>query len=125
MPRTTLTFGGLLISVGIISYAVTGFISWTALIPAFLGMLIVICGLIALKNTTIGLSIALVISVLGVLGTSMNVLKVGELISGQAECPLAIGASTVTFVLLIVYIVTGVRLFLTARRGDKAEATTA
>lgn len=125
MPRTTLTFGGLLISVGIISYAVTGFISWTALIPAFLGMLIVICGLIALKNTTIGLSIALVISVLGVLGTSMNVLKVGELISGQAERPLAIVASTVTFVLLIVYIVTGVRLFLTARRGDKAEATTA
>ncbi|QCP06931.1 hypothetical protein FDF08_01955 [Micrococcus luteus] len=125
MPRTTLTFGGLLIAVGIISYAVTGFISWTALIPAFLGLLIAICGLIALKNTTIGLSIALVISVLGVLGTSMNVLKVGELISGQAERPLAIVASTVTFVLLIVYIVTGVRLFLTARRGDKAEATTA
>ncbi|OIU86403.1 hypothetical protein [Microbacterium sp. AR7-10] len=125
MPRTTLTFGGLLIAVGIISYAVTGFISWTALIPAFLGLLIAICGLIALKNTTIGLSIALVISVLGVLGTSMNVLKVGELISGQAERPLAIVASTVTFVLLIVYIVTGVRLFLTARRGDNAEATTA
>lgn len=125
MPRTTLTFGGLLIAVGIISYAVTGFISWTALIPAFLGLLIAICGLIALKNITIGLSIALVISVLGVLGTSMNVLKVGELISGQAERPLAIVASTVTFVLLIVYIVTGVRLFLTARRGDKAEATTA
>lgn len=88
-------------------------------------MLIAICRLIALKNTTIGLSIALVISVLGVLGTSMNVLKVGELISGQAERPLAIVASTVTFVLLIVYIATGVRLFLTARRGNAADATVA
>ena len=125
MPRTTLTLGAVLIAVGIISYAAAGFTSWTALIPAFLGLLIAICGFIALKNNTIGLSIALVISILGVLGTSMNVLKVGELISGQAERPLAIVASTVTFVLLIVYIVIGVRSFLTARRGDRADATTA
>lgn len=123
MPRTTLTLGAVLIAVGIISYAAAGFTSWTALIPAFLGVLIAICGLIARKNHTIGLSIALVMSVLGVLGTSMNVLKVGELISGQAERPLAVVASTVTFVLLIVYIILGVRSFFSARRGDEAESS--
>lgn len=124
MPRTTLTLGGLLIAVGIISYAAAAFTSWTALIPAFLGLLIAICGLIALKNNKIALPIALVISILGVLGTSMNVLKIGALTSGQAERPLAIVASTVTFVLLIVYIVIGIRSFLTARLWDKVDATT-
>ena len=124
MPRTTLAFAAALIAVGVISYATTGFTSWTALIPAFLGLLIEICGLIALKNRKIGLSIGLVIAVIGVLGTSMNVLKLGELIAGEAERPMAVVASTVTFVLLIVYIILGVRAFITARREDEANAAT-
>lgn len=54
----------------------------------------------------------------------MNVLKLGELIAGEAERPMAVVASTVTFVLLIVYIILGVRAFITARREDEANATT-
>ena len=121
MSRITLALSGILIVVGIVSYAISDFTSWTALIPAFLGLLIGICGLIARKRKKIGISIAFVIATLGVLGTSMNALKIGEVIAGQAERPLAVVASTITFILLIGYIVLGIRSLLTARRRTADE----
>ncbi|KAB1644819.1 hypothetical protein [Gulosibacter chungangensis] len=116
MPRITIGLGIILILVGLVSYIVTSFASWTALIPAILGALILISGLIGLKNQKIGIHIALVFALLGIIGTAMNVFKLGELFAGTAERPAAIIASTITFVLLIVYIVVGVRSFINARR---------
>ncbi|GAB3186887.1 hypothetical protein [Nesterenkonia suensis] len=122
MPRITVGLGGILILLGIIAYAATSFASVTALIPAFLGLVLLISGLIGFKSAKIGIHIALVVALLGVIGTSMNVMQLGALVAGEAERPAAVIVSTVTFVLLVVYIVIGVRSFIRARRWKDAEA---
>ncbi len=50
----------------------------------------------------------------------MNVLKLGELLGGTAERPIAVIASTLTFVALLVYLVLGVTSFIRARRYRRA-----
>lgn len=116
MPRITIGLGVILIAVGVIAYIATGFASWTALIPAILGAVILACGLIGVKNQKVGIHIALVFAVLGILGTGMNVLQIGALLAGEAERPAAVITSIVTFVLLIIYVILGIRSFITARR---------
>lgn len=125
MPRLTIGLGAILIVIGVIAYIATAFASWTALIPAILGVVLLICGLIGLRSPKVGVHIALVIAVLGILGTGMNVMQLGALLSGEAERPAAVITSTVTFVLLIVYVVLGVRSFITARRWKDTGASAA
>lgn len=122
MPRTTIGTGAILIVMGIIAYIATAFASWTALIPAILGLIIVICGLVALRSPKVGLILALVVSVLGILGTSMNVMQLGELFAGDAERPAAVIASTLTFILLIIYVIVGIRALATVRGRAGIEA---
>src|SRR5699024_2038203 len=123
MAKTTIWIGIILILIGVIGWIVTGFASWTALIPAILGIVLVICGWIGIKRPTIGVHIALVVALLGVIGTFSRALPLGDLFAGPAEVPLAVISSTLTFVLLIAYIVAGVRSFIAARRTPKdAEA---
>ncbi|MDN5746472.1 MAG: hypothetical protein L0H31_15325 [Nocardioidaceae bacterium] len=126
MPRITIGLGIVLVAVGVIAYIATGFASWTALIPAILGAVILACGLIGMKNQKAGIHIALVVAILGILGTGMNVLQIGALVAGEAERPAAVITSIITFVLLIVYVILGIRSFITARRWtDTANAETA
>ncbi|MGO1537057.1 MAG: hypothetical protein ACTHWM_09130 [Yaniella sp.] len=123
MPRTTMAIGSLLIIMGIIAYVATAFASWTALIPAILGLTIVICGLVALVRPKVGLILALVVSVLGILGTSMNVMQLGELIAGDAERPAAVITSALTFILLIIFVIVGIRALATVRGRAGIEAS--
>ena len=122
MPRITIGLGVVLIVLGFISYIATAFVSWTALIPAILGAIILVSGIVGLKNPKLGVHIALVVAVLGILGTTMNVMQLGALIAGEAERPAAVITSTITFVLLIVYVVLGIRSFMVARRWKASEA---
>lgn len=122
MPRITIGLGAILIALGVIAYIATAFASWTALIPAILGVVILVSGLIGVKNQKLGIHIGLVVALLGVFGTAMNVIKLGELFAGTAERPAAVIVSTITFVLLIAYIVIGIRSFIAARRWKKANA---
>ncbi|MGO2658205.1 hypothetical protein [Mycetocola reblochoni] len=125
MTRNTFIVGGLLVVVGVIGWALSESKSATALIPAFLGVVMLISGAIATKSQKIGVHIALVVAVIGVAGTAMNVVKIGELFAGTAERPLAIITSTITFVALIVFIVLGVRSFIAARRWKNDNAVSA
>src|SRR5699024_9063390 len=107
----------------VIACIVTGFASWTALIPAIRGIVLVICGWIGITRPKIGVHIALVVALLVVIGTFSRVLQLGDLFAGTADVPLAVISSTLTFILLIAYIVAGVRSFIVARRAPKdAEA---
>ena len=121
MPRITIGLGVLLIAVGAIAYIATAFASWTALIPAILGAVILVAGLIGRKNQKLGIHLALAVAVLGILGTSMNVLQLGALIAGTAERPTAVFTSTITFALLIFYVGFGIHSFVAARRWKTAE----
>jgi hypothetical protein len=118
MTRLTFAIGGILTALGIVAYVVTGAVSVTALIPAFVGVLLLVCAALARRPALHRHSIhgALVIAVLGALGSLMNVVKLGDVFAGTAPRPSAIIVSTIMFVLLAFYIAMGVRSFVSARR---------
>ena len=57
------------------------------------------------------------VALLGAVGSLMNVVKIGQVFAGTAERPSAVVVSTIMFVVLVAYIVLGVRSFIAARRG--------
>jgi hypothetical protein len=119
MTNITMAIGAILTALGVIAYAVTGASSITALIPSFVGVLMLVCAVLARKPALHRHAIhaALVVALLGAAGSLMNVAKIGELLAGTAERPAAVVVSTIMFVLLVVYIALGVRSFVAARRS--------
>lgn len=119
MTRLTTIVGALLVATGVVAYVVTAASSVTALIPAFVGGLILICAAIAGRPALHrhGIHAALVVALLGALGSLMNVAKIGQLLAGTAERPAAIVTSVILFVVCAVYVVLGIRSFVTARRA--------
>lgn len=120
MPRLTLIVGGVLLVVGIIGYIATAFASMTALIPSVVGVLLLISGGIAMKNRKLGVHIALVVALLGALGMIMPLMSLPDLFAGESDNPGAVISAAVTVVVLVVYIVLGVRSFIAARRWKDA-----
>lgn len=118
MLALTAWTGALLVATGVIAYVVTAFVSVTALIPAFVGVLLLIAALVARRAEKFrkpAMHVALVIALLAALGALRNVAKVGDLFAGTAERPAAIITSIIMFVLLVVYLIAGVRSFIKAR----------
>jgi len=119
MTKLTLATGAILTVVGVVAYFATGMVSITALIPAFVGILLLVAGFVA-RNPRMhmhAMHAALLIALLGALGSLMNVVKVGDLINGTAERPSAIIVSIVMFVILVAFLVAGIRSFVAARRS--------
>ncbi|PPG37382.1 hypothetical protein [Pseudoclavibacter sp. RFBA6] len=126
MPLLTILIGAALVVTGAVAYFVSDTGSLTALIPAAVGVLLVIAGLIA-RNPKLrkhAIHGALAVALLGALGSLMNVAKLGDLIAGTAERPGAIISSTIMLVLLVALITAGVRSFIAARRDRQAPAVT-
>src|ERR1700754_1032541 len=119
MTRLTFATGGILTALGIVAFVATGAASVTALIPTFVGLLLLICAALARRPALHRHSIhaALVIALLGAVGSLMNVVKLGDVFAGTAERPSAVVVSTIMFVLLVVYVIMGVRSFIAARRS--------
>ncbi len=124
MPLLTILIGAALVVTGAVAYFVSDSSSLTALIPAAVGLLLVIAGLIARtpKLRKHAIHGALAVALLGAIGSLMNVAKLGDLIAGTAERPGAIISSTIMLVLLVALITAGVRSFIAARRGRQAPA---
>ncbi|MGI8947318.1 MAG: hypothetical protein ACR2FV_04940 [Ornithinimicrobium sp.] len=119
MTAITLIVGAILTLAGVVGYVASDSASFTALIPSVVGVLLLICGLVARKENLRRHAIhaALAVALLGALGSLMNVLRIGELFAGTAERPAAVILSTVMFVVLVVYLVLGIRSFIMARRA--------
>lgn len=120
MTAVTLIVGTILTLAGVVGYVASEAASFTALIPSIVGVLLLVCGLLARKENLRRHAIhaALVIALLGAIGSLMNVLRIGELFAGTAERPAAVILSTVMFLVLAVYLVLGVRSFIMARRAQ-------
>lgn len=117
---TKLTFiaGGVLVVVGLIAYVASGAVSLTALIPSGLGVLLLIAAAIA-RNPKLrrhSMHVAMLVALIGIVATSMNTLRLGEVFAGTAERPWAVIASALTFVTLLVYLGFGIASFVQARR---------
>lgn len=117
VPRTTVVVGAVLVVVGVLGYLLSDSRSLTAFIPSVLGVVLVVCGVVGASKPKIGIHAALVVALAGVLGTIPNVLGLGDLVSGDSDRPLAVVSGTITFVVLVAYLVIGIRSFVAARRG--------
>lgn len=122
MTRLTAIVGAALVLTGVLAFVLTATSSVTALIPAFVGGLLVICAAIASRPALHrhGIHAALVVALVGALGSLMNVVKIGQLLDGSATRPVAIITSLILFVLCAGYVALGVRSFVAARKARTA-----
>ncbi|MGC4151799.1 MAG: hypothetical protein QM628_01810 [Propionicimonas sp.] len=114
----TFIAGGVLVVVGVIAYVASGAVSLTALIPSGLGALLLVAAVIA-RNPKLrrhSMHVAMLVALIGIVATSMNTLRLGEVFAGTAERPWAVIASALTFVTLLVYLGFGIASFVQARR---------
>ena len=75
MGKLTLGFGVVLVLIGIVTYFATGTESITALIPAFIGLLVLLAGFLITRPGTysVGLYLAIALALLMVYGTFRGV----------------------------------------------------
>jgi fucose 4-O-acetylase-like acetyltransferase len=120
----TLALGAVLIVLGVGSYVLTGAASPTALIPAAFGVLFVLAGVLARDDRwrMHAMHAAVLIALLGFLGSARGLLGLGKLLDGTAVRPAAIVAQTIMALLTLGYIVIAVRSFIQARKARRAGA---
>lgn len=122
MVTATRIVGGLLVATGVIAYLVSDANSVTALIPAFVGTVLLLLSLLAArpKLRRHALHGVVLVAALAALATIPNTLQLPVLLAGEAERPLAVVSSTITFVGCVFLTVLGVRSFVAARRARTA-----
>lgn len=120
MAKITLVFAALLILLGVGAYFVTGMQSWTALIPAIAGALLLVCGLIAQDpaKRKHAMHAAVLLAVLGIAGGIPGVIKLIRWGTTGAEParPAAAWVQGIMSALLLPYVVLCVKSFVDARR---------
>ena len=122
MPRITIAFALVYIVLGVAGFFLTGAAHMTALIPAFIGIVLLVLGLLG-GNEKLRMHVmhaALLIGLLALLGTARSLLKLPAAFDGTAARPEAVFAQAATAVLSVVYLAVGVRSFIAARRARTA-----
>ena len=116
MPGTTRLFGLILIVLGVASYTLTGRTSITALIPALIGAVLVVCALIARNEAARKHAMhgAVAVGLLGAIGSLAR--GVPAALAGDAARP-AVLAQLATGVFLLIYVALGVQSFIAARKA--------
>ena len=119
MASTTIALGVALIIVGLAGYFLTGASSYTALIPAVFGIPLALLGLMARNEgrRALAIHIAVVVALLGFLGTFRGLLQIGGAFDGTAARPAAVVSQSVMALLALGYIVMAIRSFMAARRN--------
>ena len=117
VPALTLGLGVVLVVVGLAGYVLTGGVSLTALIPAAFGVVIAIAGLIARDagKRMHAMHAAVLVALLGFLGSVRGLLQIGDVFNGTAARPPAVIAQSIMAVLTLAYLVVAVRSFIKAR----------
>jgi hypothetical protein len=119
MAKTTLAFGIVLIVLGVVGYLASGAASPTALIPAGLGVVLLLLGLLARDpgKRKLAMHIAVVVGLIGFLGSLPGLLKLPALIAGEPVArPAAVLAQSLMAVLTGIFVGLCVRSFILARR---------
>lgn len=131
MPLLSIAYGVLLILLGLEGYTntlglfnVQELYSKSALlIPGGLGLVLVICGLLAVKPS-LRMHVMHLAALVGLAGTiggfAMSLPKLGALFSGSAERPSAVKMQLTMGVICLAFLVMCIRSFIAARRRRKA-----
>jgi hypothetical protein len=123
MPQITMAVGSLLILIGVGFYFGTGATSLTALIPAALGLLMAIAGVVAHRESLRkhAMHAAALVGLLGVLGSARGLLQLPAVLSGaDVARPAAVVAQSLTAVLCLAFVALAVNSFIQARRARDA-----
>jgi hypothetical protein len=122
MAKVTLVFAVLFIALGVTGFVTTGSSHYTALIPAALGLLLGIFGLLALSpnpsRRKLFMHINVTLGLLGFLGTAMGLVQWFRMLAGAAvKNPPATESKAIMALLCLLYVVLCVRSFISARRA--------
>jgi uncharacterized membrane protein HdeD (DUF308 family) len=120
MPVLTIAYSIALILLGLTGYFVTGQSSKTALIPAAFGIVILILGILALKDTIrkTAMHIASALGLLGFLGGIRGIPPFISLISGgEAARPGAAISQTIMSLLSLIFFLFCLKSFIDARKS--------
>ena len=119
MVYNTIILGILLVILGVGGYVVTGSQSVTALIPAFIGLPVMILGFVGSteKWRKHAMHVALILALLAFLGSVSGIPKVFILLSGgDVARPAAVISQTIMAILSLIYLIMGIQSFIAARR---------
>ena len=117
MTSTTRYFGIILIVLGVASYQLTGRTSLTAMIPAFFGVIFLICAMIARRSDAArrhAMHAAVAVGLIGALAALGR--GIPGAINGDPMRP-AVLSQLAMGVLLVIYVAMGVRSFIAARKA--------
>jgi hypothetical protein len=123
MTLTTLITGVLLAAIGGTAYILSDGRTMTALIPAFIGAPIVLCGAVALAERARRHAIhgALALALIGLLGSAPGLVKAVAWLAGTTpERPFAVQVQSAMAIVCLAYLALGIRSFIAARRARAA-----
>lgn len=118
MAKFSIATGIILIILGLISYFGISSESITALIPSFLGIPVLILGIIALSEKYLKHSMhaVAVLMLLGFAGTVSGLIKFFRMISGEVfERPSAITIQAIMCFLCLIFLLFAIKSFIDAR----------
>ena len=121
MPNLAIFFGLALDIMGVASFLLTGATHFTALIPALFGTIIFLSGVLAHSKPGIRKHAMHVAALFGLLGTlgglGMGLPKIGALLAGTAERPLATATQIAMGLVSLVFLALCVKSFIDARKA--------
>ncbi len=119
MPQKTIVLGIVLTLTGIAGYLASGAASITALIPSIFGIVFILLGIFAEKESRrmLAMHLAQLVALLGIIGTFTGILDVISWMGGNQEVNvLAATVRALMAVLCIGYLLLGFKSFIDARR---------
>lgn len=122
MPRVAMLFGVIFIILGLVAYFGISSESITALIPAFLGLPILVLGYVAQNEKYLkhAMHVAAVLALLGFGGTVGGLIKFFRMIGGeQFERGSAITVQAIMALLCLIFLIFAARSFIDTRRNKK------
>ena len=125
MAKLTIVFGVILILLGVGAYVATEMQSWTALIPAFVGVPLAILGAVAQAKPGIRMHVmhaAVSLGLLGFFGTVPGVVKLlkWQLNNVEPQRPAAVVVQSIMAVLMVAFVALCVKSFIAARKAREA-----
>lgn len=123
MAKVTLVFALLLVLLGLAGYIGTGSIHPTALIPTWVGVVLGLCGFLAISPSEsrrkLFMHIAVTIGLLGLIGSAAEAVRgyVHATAAGMAPDRIALASKGFMAGLLLVYVIACVRSFIATRRA--------
>ena len=125
MAKLTIAVGLILIAIGAAGFVLTGSAHPTALIPAYIGIVLAVSGILANtenpKRRMLWMHIAVTVGLLGFLGTIVGLIDTVKLLAGTVfPHPIAVEEKGATSIVCLIFVALCVRSFIAARRNRVA-----